>query len=80
MPLPFVGTTTTIRMDDNQTHADFEIPAVDVTIGTSPKGSAWRRNPIPACTSSANESVHDYVLILVSLLLTNRSVCGNRQL
>ena len=49
MPLPFVGKTTTIRMDDNETQPDFEIPAMDTTIGTSPAGSAWRRNPIPAC-------------------------------
>merc|ERR1712100_637553 len=29
--------------------ADFEIPAMDVNIGTKPKGSFWRRNPVPAC-------------------------------
>ena len=49
MPLPFVGKTTTIRMDDNETQPDFEIPAMDTTIGTSPAGSAWRRNPIRKC-------------------------------
>merc|ERR1712039_50758 len=26
-----------------------KIPAVDVNEGTIPKGSTWRRNPIPAC-------------------------------
>ena len=25
------------------------IPAVDISIGTVPAGSTWRRNPIPAC-------------------------------
>ena len=45
-PLDFVGKTTTIRMDDNQTHPDFEIPAVDTTVGTA-KNAMWRRNPIP---------------------------------
>lgn len=28
---------------------DFEIPAMDVNIGTKPKGSFWRRIPVPAC-------------------------------
>ena len=55
MPLPFVGKTTTIRMDDNETQPDFEIPAMDTTIGTSPAGSAWRRNPIPACNCDLGE-------------------------
>ena len=55
MPLPFVGKTTTIRMDDNETQPDFEIPAMDTTIGTSPSGSAWRRNPIPACNCDLGE-------------------------
>lgn len=29
------------------------IPAVEVTTGTAPEGSTWRRNPIPACKASA---------------------------
>merc|ERR1712232_1010814 len=51
-PLPFVGNTTTIRMVQQADRAkvpDFEIPAMDVNIGTKPKGSFWRRNPVPAC-------------------------------
>ena len=46
-PLEFVGKTTTIRKSSgNKTAPDFEIPAMDVNVGTSPKGSFWRRNPI----------------------------------
>lgn len=29
---------------------DFSIDAMDVDVGTHPKGSVWRRNPIPACS------------------------------
>merc|ERR1719329_1350211 len=28
---------------------DFKIPAMDVNVGTKPKESFWRRNPVPAC-------------------------------
>ena len=45
--LPFVGSHHTIRYLDNKT--ELNIPAVDVSEGTWPKGSAWRLNPIPAC-------------------------------
>lgn len=45
--LPFVGAEHTIRYLDNKT--EFPIPAMDISEGTWPKGSAWRRNPIPAC-------------------------------
>ena len=46
-PLEFVGKTTTIRKSSgNKVAPDFEIPAMDVNVGTSPKGSSWRRNPI----------------------------------
>merc|ERR1740121_2579388 len=51
-PLSFVGNATTIRMVQQAARAkvpDFEIPAMDVNIGTNPKGSFWRRNPVPAC-------------------------------
>jgi len=51
-PLPYVGNTTTIRMNkeaDRKQVPDFEIPAMDVNIGTSPKGSFWRRIAVPAC-------------------------------
>merc|ERR1712039_610055 len=51
-PLRFAGNTTTIRMVQQAARAripDFDIPAMDVNIGTKPKGSLWRRNPVPAC-------------------------------
>ena len=54
-PLEYVGSTTTIRMENHQSQPDFEIPAMDTTIGTSPPGSAWRRNPIPACNCDLGE-------------------------
>ena len=54
-PLEYVGSTTTIRMENHQSQPDFEIPAMDTTIGTSPAGSAWRRNPIPACNCDLGE-------------------------
>ena len=47
--LPFVGGNTTIRYLDGR--GQKIIPATDVTEGTSPPGSAWRRNPVPACNS-----------------------------
>jgi hypothetical protein len=56
-PLDFVGKTTTIRMDNNQSHPDFEIPATDTVTGTSPKGSMWRVNPIPV--SGTRRSAHE---------------------
>ena len=50
MPLTFVGNTTTIRMAEQSAGvADFEIPAMDVNVGTKPRGTFWRRNPVPAC-------------------------------
>lgn len=45
--LAFAGDRHTIRYLDNGTQ--FDIPAVEVSVGTWPQGSAWRRNPIPAC-------------------------------
>jgi hypothetical protein len=38
-----------IKQTDRAKIPDFQIPAIDVNIGTSPKGSFWRRNPVPAC-------------------------------
>jgi hypothetical protein len=51
--LDFVGKTQWIQYGggkdiNNRT----EIPAVDVSEGTVPQGSTWRRNPIPACGDS----------------------------
>merc|ERR1719375_957912 len=46
--LEFASDEHTIHwLDDSR--PDINIPAVDVTEGTFPTGSAWRRNPIPAC-------------------------------
>eukprot|EP01043_Picozoa_sp_COSAG02_P014291 COSAG02_NODE_587_length_19920_cov_78.898693_3_plen_234_part_00 len=47
-PLEFADDTTTIRYHDDS-RPDFEIPAMDVSRGTIPAGSTFRRNPIPAC-------------------------------
>ena len=46
--LAFVGSNSTIRYRDGS-HAPRSIAARDVRVGTTPAGSAWRRNPIPAC-------------------------------
>ena len=59
--LPFVGSTHTIRYLDNRTiggqkNIEFTIPAVDVSEGTWPAGSAWRLNPIPACNCDQGDS------------------------
>ena len=62
--LPFVGDTHTIRYLDNKT--EFTIPAMDVNEGTWPAGSAWRRNPIPACNcDQGDECVYDSAADLV---------------
>jgi hypothetical protein len=47
-PLAFVGGTHTIRYNDGS-KKDFEINATQITDGVTPKGSTWRRNPIPGC-------------------------------
>ena len=47
-PLDFADKTTTIRYHDDS-RPDFQIPAMDVSRGTIPAGSTFRRNPIPAC-------------------------------
>lgn len=46
-PLSFVGVNHTIRYLDGR--AELQISAIDVNEGTYPKGSTWRRNPVPAC-------------------------------
>ena len=53
-PLPFVGTSHVIRFLDSQ--AQIVIPAVQVSRGTMPAGSTWRRNPIPACNCDAGKA------------------------
>lgn len=48
MPIPFATSQTKIYYTDGS-RKSFTIPAVDASTGTSPKGSTWRRNPIPGC-------------------------------
>lgn len=51
--LAFVDNVTTIRHVDGSA-GDFTIPAVDVGgDAVVPKGSTWRRDPIPACACDA---------------------------
>ena len=52
--LPFVGGNTTIRYLDGR--GQRLIAAMDVTEGTRPAGSAWRRNPIPACNCDGGDN------------------------
>lgn len=47
-PLAFADKEHTIRYIDGS-QADFRIAAVDVSEGTFPANSVWRRNPIPGC-------------------------------
>lgn len=47
-PLPFVGDTQWIQQGGDEANRT-AIPAVRLDVGTFPKGSAWTRNPIPAC-------------------------------
>jgi len=59
--LPFVGHSHTIRYLDNKTsghqnRTELTIPATDVSVGTWPKGSSWRLNPIPACNCDRGDS------------------------
>lgn len=46
--LEFANNKTIIRSPYGK-FEDFSIPVVDVSKGTYPSGSTWRRNPIPAC-------------------------------
>ena len=47
-PLAFASPSSTIHYEDGS-KPDVKIPAIDVKEGTTPAGSAWRRNPVPAC-------------------------------
>jgi len=46
-----------IRRLDNHSlpDASYTIPAMQVSEGTFPLGSMWRRNPIPACNCDAGK-------------------------
>ena len=46
-PLPFTGDTTIRWLDGSQ--PEQQIPAMDVSEGTFPRGSVWRRLPVPTC-------------------------------
>jgi len=47
-PLDFATTTTEIRYKDGS-RRPFLINATTTSVGTWPKGSQWRKNPIPMC-------------------------------
>ena len=47
-PLNFANDVTTIKYYDG-TREPFDIKATTTDIGTWPKGSQWRKNPIPMC-------------------------------
>jgi len=46
--LEFANSNHTIKYFDGSNQI-FDIPAVEVSVGTVPEHSTWRRNPIPAC-------------------------------
>ena len=48
MPLPFVGSTHEIRYNYGSAPS-IRINATELSTGTTPAGSTWRRNPIPGC-------------------------------
>lgn len=47
-PLDFVGNRTVLRYNDDA-KPPVTIPAVTTSVGTFPKGSMWRKNPVPMC-------------------------------
>ena len=51
--LEFASDTNWIRYEDGSGKADVAVPAIDVSEGTLPKGSTWRRVPVPACNCDA---------------------------
>jgi hypothetical protein len=55
--LDFADNVTTIRYTDGSA-PEFTIPVVDVREGVVPKGSTWRRDPIPACACDGGCSCH----------------------
>jgi len=56
--LDFVSNNSTIRFVDS-TKDDFVIPGKIVNKGTYPKGSHWKRNPIPACNCDLGFNCYD---------------------
>ena len=57
-PLEFFGSSHRIAWDFNETSWK-EIPAMDSNIGMKPKGSTWRRNPIPNCEGAHGGGLND---------------------
>jgi len=47
-PLDFVGEQTEIRYI-HRAKPSVKIPAVSTNVGTYPRGSMWRKNPVPMC-------------------------------
>jgi hypothetical protein len=62
MPLEFVGDTQWIQYgeDGSDRTNRTEIPAVQINEGTWPKGSTWRRNPVPACDDFPRLGGHNH--------------------
>ena len=57
--LDFADNKTTIRYVDGSA-PEFSIPAVDVSgDAVVPRGSTWRRDPIPACACDAGLNCHN---------------------
>jgi len=54
-PLAFAKNSSIVHFEKGF-RDDVSIPALDVTDGVVPAGSAWRRNPIPACNCDLNDS------------------------
>lgn len=48
-PLSFAGNVSWLQWTQAQGGRRVEIPRVTVREGTSPRGSEWARNPVPAC-------------------------------
>ena len=57
-PLDFVGKETEIRYTDSAKKS-VTIPAVTTAVGTYPKGSMWRKNPVPMCNCDVGYSSGD---------------------
>ena len=58
-PLDFVGNTTVIRYTDSS-KPPVTIPAVTTSVGTHPKGSMWRKNPVPMCNCDLGYDCFDF--------------------
>jgi len=59
-PLDFVGDQTEIRYTDSS-KPSVMIPAVTTSVGTFPKGSMWRKNPVPMCNCDVGYDCFDEI-------------------